>query len=234
DSACRAAFPHLREELQAVMARIDQGVTVAVIDPSSGRTVEVRPTRGLVAEGIRFLMYGKGGADLPRQIHAAAQGDLKTLVKTALDRRKALDDVLAMGMFLSVTCAEDLPFITADMARRATAGTLLGDYRIAQQKRACTAWPRGDIPRDAHELVRSDVPVLLLSGERDPVTPPEFGERVAKPLRHGLHLVVPRGGHGGEGACVQAIERQFLAKASVQGLDTSCLRATPPTRFNVG
>lgn len=58
-----------------------------------------------------------------------------------------------------------------------TPETFLGDYRIRQQKAVCALWARGKVPADVHELVRSDVPVLLLSGERDPVTPPEMAEQ---------------------------------------------------------
>jgi hypothetical protein len=138
-----------------------------------------------------------------------------------------------MGMDFSVTCAEDLPYIDAAAAARATAGTLLGDYRIREQKRVCADWPRGAIPADAHQVVRSAVPVLLFSGERDPVTPPEFGRRVAAQLSNSLHVVVPHSGHGTEGPCGDGIVERFMESASVKGLDVSCAAKMPPPRFVV-
>ena len=36
----------------------------------------------------------------------------------------------------------------------------------------CEVWPRGPIDADLHAPLKSDVPVLLLSGGNDPVTPP--------------------------------------------------------------
>jgi pimeloyl-ACP methyl ester carboxylesterase len=238
DRACHAAFPHPEEELRAVFERIDRGVTVPVKDERTGKTVAVRPTRGLVAEGIRFFLYNGGNAanTLPLQIHRAYQGDLAPLVETAIARRLAIFEALSMGMLFSVTCAEDLPFIDPMAAAAATRGTFLGDYRIAEQKRACSAWPRAAVPADVHTPVRSAVPVLLLSGERDPVTPPEFGERVAKNLPNSLHLVLPHGSHGGTGAspCVDRLVGDFIQRADtsgIKGLDTACVAKLKAPRF---
>jgi pimeloyl-ACP methyl ester carboxylesterase len=231
DAACHAAFPDLPRELEAVMERVDSGVKVRIPDPRSGGSVEVTPSRGLIAEGIRFLTYDSGARKVPLAIHLAYQGDMTQLVAIAIDRRAIIDRILAMGMDFSVTCAEDLPFIDDAAAARATAGTLLGDYRIREQKRVCADWPRGSIPPDAHQLVHAAAPVLLLSGERDPVTPPEFGERVAGQLPNSLHVVVPHSGHGAGGPCVEGIVHRFLDRASVKGLDVSCAAKTPPPRF---
>lgn len=233
DAACYAAFPHLSQELQAVMQRVDRGVTVRLPDAKTGGTFEVVPSRGLIAEGLRFLSYDSGARKLPLAVHQAYLGDMAQLVSIAIDRRASIDRILAMGMNFSVTCAEDLPFIDDATATKATAGTVLGDYRIREQKRVCADWPRGAIPADAHQLVHSEVPVLLLSGERDPVTPPEFGERVARELPNSLHVVVPHNGHGSEGPCVDGIIRRFVERASVKGLDVACVAKNPPPHFVV-
>jgi pimeloyl-ACP methyl ester carboxylesterase len=230
DAACRAAFPHLAEELQAVFERVDRGVKVTVKD-AHGDAYEVVPSRGLIAEGLRFLMYGSGARTVPLAVHRAYQGDLSQLVGIAVDRRASIDHLLSMGLNFSVTCAEDLPFIDDAAAARATAGTLLGDYRVREQKRVCADWPRGAVPADVHQPVVSDVPALLISGERDPVTPPEFGERVIKGLSHGRLVIVPHGSHGAEGPCADAVTTHFIERGTVEGLDTSCVTATPPTKF---
>ncbi len=39
------------------------------------------------------------------------------------------------------------------------------------------------------------MPVLLLSGELDPVTPPEYGDQVAAHFPRATHLVAPGQGH---------------------------------------
>lgn len=231
DAACNAAFPNVRSELDAVLERAEKGVSVRVTDTRTGERVEVRPDRGLLAEGIRFLMYGRGGGSLPLQIHRAYQGDLTPLVQMAIEQRLGINEALAMGLNFSVTCAEDLPYITGEMTERETAGTLLRDYRVAAQKAVCENWPRGAVPANIHEPVRSDVPVLLISGEWDPVTPPEFAESVAKTLPNSLHVVVPKGSHGGAGKCTEDLIQKFYDTASVEGLDPSCVKDYPKPVF---
>jgi pimeloyl-ACP methyl ester carboxylesterase len=228
---CRSAFPDTKADLKAIKERIDKGVTVTVTT-DTGKSQEVRPTWGLVAEGMRFLMYGPGAANLPLQIRKAAQGDLAPLVQMSIGRRLNISEGLYMGLNFSVTCAEDLPFITEEMTRTQTAGTYLGDYRVRQQKAACEVWPRGKAPADVHEPVRSNVPVLLISGERDPVTPPEFADQASRFMTNRLHVVVPRGSHGAIGECTENLIRNFTDRASVQGLDPSCAAtAYGPTQF---
>jgi pimeloyl-ACP methyl ester carboxylesterase len=233
DASCHAAFPKVREELNAVLERVDKHPTVKIKDPKNGELVDVVASRGLVAEGFRFQSYGSGARQVPLAIHHAYSGDLAPLISLAVQRRLDLDDLLAMGMLFSVTCAEDLPYITDSAAREAVKGTLLGDYRIAQQKAVCTVWPRGEVPADVHEPVHSTVPVLLFSGERDPVTPPEFGDRVAKNLPNSLHIVVPRGSHGVSGPCASNIMVKFMDSGSVKNLPTACIAEAEPTPFQL-
>jgi pimeloyl-ACP methyl ester carboxylesterase len=233
DPACHAAFPNLAAELHAVIARADHGITVRIPDPHTGAPVDVTADRGTIAEGLRFMMYGSAARQVPLAVHRAYQGDLAQLVSLAIQRRSELDHLLSMGLNFSVTCAEDLPFIDDATAARETANTMLGDYRVRQQKAVCAVWPRGAIPADERELVHSDLPVLLISGERDPVTPPEFGQRVAKGLPNGLHVVAPHQGHGADGPCANQVVAAFVERASTKGLDTSCLTATPPLHFQL-
>jgi pimeloyl-ACP methyl ester carboxylesterase len=219
---CRTAFPDTRADLKTIREQIDKGVTVTVTNTSTGERQKVRPSWGLVAEGIRFMMYGQEVGGLPLQIRKAAQGDLAPLIQMSIERRLNITEGLYWGLDFSVTCAEDLPFITEEMIHQKTPGTYLGDYRIRQQKAACKVWPRGRIPADAHEPVRSDVPVLLISGERDPVTPPELAEQAARAMTNRLHVIVARSGHGGGGECTDNLIRDFTDRASVQGLDPTC------------
>jgi pimeloyl-ACP methyl ester carboxylesterase len=232
DPACEAAYPRVREEFQSIFDRVRKGVDVEVYD-RAGRAVRVRPSVSGFAEGIRHFLYYDDGASFPARIHQAAQGDLAPLVRTAITAETSLMRILSMGMNLSVTCAEDIPFIDDATLARETASTFLGDLRVKEQREACKVWVRGPVPPDLHELVRSDVPVLLLSGGRDSVTPPAFAERAARYLTNSLQVVFPESSHGNWGACGDKIEAEFFDRGSVKGLDVSCAAAQKPTKFVV-
>ncbi len=128
-------------------------------------------------------------------------------------------------MHFSVLCAEDIARVDHEMIARETAGTFLGDYLIGGYAEVCEVWPYARLEPSFWEPVASDVPALLLSGARDPVTPPSGGDAVAQHLGNSLHIVVPGSGHGAGGPCVSEIERRFVETGSIEGLDTSCLEA---------
>jgi dienelactone hydrolase len=98
---------------------------------------------------------------------------------------------------------------------------------MRQQREACTLWPRATIPKDYSEPTRSSAPVLILTGELDPVTPPSNGDAVARHLPNSLRIVVPHGAHGFGGLegleCIFKINADFVAWGSTKELDTSCV-----------
>jgi pimeloyl-ACP methyl ester carboxylesterase len=218
----KSAYPHLREDFAAMVASVRRGVNAPVRD-RDGRTVIVRPGLEAVAEGIRHRLYGDTSNALAGMIHRAALGDLSPIVQAAIDAQIAIDRQLAMGLLLSVSCAEHIPYITDAMAAQETAGTFLGDLRIRAQRAACAQWVRGAVPPDVHAPVRSRIPVLLLSGYRDSVTPPSFGDRVAKNLPNSLHVIFPEASHGVQNACGRDLMTTFIERGTVKGLDTSCV-----------
>jgi hypothetical protein len=130
-------------------------------------------------------------------------------------------------MHLSVTCAEDVPFIAQGAIEPAIAGTYLGGYRVRQQIAACHEWRRGDVPADFHQPLTTDIPALLVSGPYDPVTPPRWAEAVAAHLSHSLHVVIPDAHHGGGGLahpeCYGGLAAKFIERGTTEGLDTSCV-----------
>jgi pimeloyl-ACP methyl ester carboxylesterase len=133
---------------------------------------------------------------------------------------------MAMGMQLSVVCAEDFPRITADQIAREGTHTVFGTHLLATRLRACEFWPKGDVKPAFYEPVVSNVPVLVLSGDLDPVTPPEWGESVLPHLPNSRHIIVPATGHGAiSTGCGMRILQTFINTAAFDQLDTGCLEA---------
>jgi pimeloyl-ACP methyl ester carboxylesterase len=138
-------------------------------------------------------------------------------------------------MYLSVTCAEDLPWIKPGEGERLAVNTFLGDYRLRQQREACALWPRATLPANYSEPVRSSAPVLIVTGEWDPVTPPKNGDYVARFFPNSLHIVVPHGGHGLGGLqgleCLDQLFTQFIEAGIAKNLDTSCVKGIRRSGF---
>lgn len=231
DKECHEAFPNLEGEVKTVLAKLmHRPVEVEVKRGNTNETVRITLSRDLVAEAIRYMLYQALSASrIPLFIHAAWQGNFVPLANAALFYRQNLVATGSNGMYLTVTCAEDLPLIKPGEGERNGPNTFLGDYRLRQQRAACALWPRGKIPADYAAPTDSDVPVLILTGQWDPVTPPTYGDVAAKHLSHSLHVIVPHGGHGFGGLngidCIDNLITSFVEKGSTVELDTSCVGA---------
>jgi pimeloyl-ACP methyl ester carboxylesterase len=233
DPACNGKFPGFRQEFQSVMDRLRrEPVTVEVESPKTHKPVQVRIAWNVVADGVRWALYSpRTSALLPWMVHQAATGDFKYLAQASVNSRLNAIAGLTMGLFFSVTCAEDIPFIDPAQVAARTANTFLGDYRVAQQTAACGVWPRARIEPGHSEPVRTDLPVLVLNGERDPVTPPDFGVRVTQAMTHATRILVPWGTHGGDDPCTDKIQEDFIERGSGDGLDLSCVSKIQMTPF---
>src|SRR6185436_14271220 len=75
----------------------------------------------------------------------------------------------------------------------------------------CASWPVGFL--GSTQAVVSDVPVLLLAGALDPVTPPEYAHLTASTLSHGTVVEFADQGHvvATSGACASEITHRFLS-----------------------
>ena len=233
DASCHNAFPQIRADWQNVLAQLGrEPARVQYSSDGKSAPVTVEIQRDIFAEKIRNWMYGQDKArKIPFVVHQAAQGDFTPFLHEAI--APGIPDFIADGMYLSVTCAEDVPFIDQAEAAKLNEGNPFGNYRVFQQTRACSLWQRGNIPADYREPVSSNLPVLIFSGNLDPITPPQRGEEVAKYLPNSRQVVIPEAGHGVDGlsdaGCIDRIIIDFMDKGSANDLDTSCVdRMAPP------
>ncbi|HEY0686713.1 MAG TPA: alpha/beta hydrolase [Steroidobacter sp.] len=225
DPECRAAYPALRDDYQAMVRRVADGIQVTILNAKGGEKHHLQLDRGLFGEAFRnFLYRPEVYVKVPYIVHRAARGEFEEFGSAALDYARGIR-TLNFGMFLSVTCTEDLPRLDLAASRQAASGTLLGTYRIDQQVAACALWPRG-VPDPARvSPLRSSIPTLLLSGEFDPVTPPKYAAEVARTLSNSAHVIVPKGSHANEaGGCLARISAEAVNEGDVRELDSSCVR----------
>jgi pimeloyl-ACP methyl ester carboxylesterase len=242
DAACMRAYLRVRQELAQLLERLArQPARVGYVLPVTKKEVAVEIKRDVFAEQLRSQMYEPTGARrLPFIIHRAAQGDFTPFLKIAIHDdppSTASDFSIADGMYLSVTCAEDVPLIDPKEAEQLNRDTFFGNYRVIQQRRACRHWARAALPAGYDKPVASDAPVLIFSGYMDPVTPPEWGAEVASHLPNSKHVVIRHHAHVPVGLtnieCLDKVTLEFLERGSVNNLDTSCLDQMLPPPFFV-
>lgn len=234
DTACQAAFPDARSAFADLVARrTQQPAKLRLAHPITGVPTDMTFDGDTLATSVRLLSYApETAALLPLLFHTAAQGDEQVLAAQALMVGDQLGASISNGLNLSVVCAEDEPFIDSEQAHAANGGTYLGDRIVAYLHEACAVWPHGTVPPAFKQPVESRVPVLLLSGEADPVTPPEYAARAARTLPNSLQVIAPGQGHNVVmRGCLPRVAADFVARASVAGLDTACVNDIQPMSF---
>jgi pimeloyl-ACP methyl ester carboxylesterase len=225
DPQCGARFAALPQLFAEVLARLDRGAADET-DPAPISALELRTL-------VRFMSYSAATvALLPVLISEAHAGNYAPLAGQARTLLRELPESLSFPMSSSVTCAEDVPYV-AEAATGGLDSTYLGTAIVDALRQICARWPVGPVDPEFKSAVVSDAPVLLLSGEYDPITPPAYAERVrAEGLTNSVHVVGRGQGHGLVGiGCVPRVLRSFLEEPTPSSLDASCLTREPPTPF---
>jgi len=222
--ACQQANPNLSADLAAILKRLDQSPARATVRPTTGDPVTVTMSRGDFLYAMRGMLYSAGAQnDLPPMItQAAATGDVSAFAQRYWARAVSMGRSIAYGMHLSVLCPEDVNVLTDAQVAAETRTTRIGSYIVNEYRTACALWPKVPVAADFRTPVTARVPVLLVSGKYDPVTPPEFGDRIAKSLPLARHIAVSTSGHGSASGCPRAAALFVLSRGTFEGMPEAC------------
>ncbi len=227
--ACAARFGDLAAGIRTVQERLRaQPQPVEMHDPQTFARVQRQMGAGDLAELLRFYLYSDTTSALvPLAISQARDGDYASVLAQS---QLVVGDVaghLSSGMSASVLCTED-----ADLLRENSADeqTLLGGGTVRSAIAACGQWPHGARSADFHAPLATGLPVLVLSGEFDPVTPARYGAEIVAALPRARQLVAPGQGHAVIGAgCMPRLVSAFVQGRDPAGLDDACLKALGDT-----
>lgn len=230
DDACKKNFPDLQTEFESLLNRLEETPAEIIIPhPLTNKALELTVTRQMILNMVFNTLYVPDlVAALPLSIHAAyADENYAPLISQAF----MVDAGIYDGMFYAVTCTEDAPLISESDAAKRSANSVFGN-RTIDFAAICAEWPKGQVSPEFRIPVKSDVPVLILSGEADPITPPWHAEKVAETLSNDLSLTFTGMGHGNlSSRCTTNLFKDFIKSASPEGLDTTCVANIQPPPF---
>ena len=228
--ACKKVFGDWYATLHLLYARLKAGPPpqVTFADPSSYEPVTRTLTADTLAGVVRLFSYSEvTAALLPLAVNEAAHGNYAPLMGQSKLLTGDLSESIEGGMQMSVICTEDAPLLRP---RPQDAGLLLGNQLIDAFIAECKAWPHNPMPKDFHAPFKSSIPTLLISGERDPVTPPAYAGELLPGLSDGRSLVVKGLGHAEPMivGCMPDLVGRFIDTLQPKRLDAQCLKRIGP------
>ncbi|MFT4729785.1 MAG: pimeloyl-ACP methyl ester carboxylesterase [Granulosicoccus sp.] len=236
DQGCFNAFGDLSEPTMALLDSLNKSPkSITFEDIATGSLSTMELTREHLAVTIRLMSYSaQTAAILPSMLHdAIINENFAPLTRQAKLQAESLGNTLANGMHLAIICTEDAPYVSLGENTDEPA-TYLGKGTIDSLMASCKNWPSGYIDKDFKEPVVSDAPVLILSGEADPVTPPDYGESIIPTLSNSRHIINPDQGHmQAPFGCMPVLLAKFVSTADVKNLNIDCLQRLRVTPFFV-
>jgi pimeloyl-ACP methyl ester carboxylesterase len=144
---------------------------------------------------------------------------------------------ISFGMYYSVECGEDMDFLKGQDIMAAASAVNIELYKytydsLMREFTECQLWPQIPVPAVQKQPVVSSIPTLLLSGEYDPITPPDNGIMAARTLSNGYFLQFPATGHGvlGTNKCADMIVTAFLDNPN-QHPNAQCITTMQEPKF---
>lgn len=225
DKVCRDKLGDPRAQLNTLLATLANGpVPVRYRDAITGERKDGQFSTGHLAILTRLLAYQPIAASLlPLQFSEANKGHIDSLMALSEMVTRDISDQIMHGMQLSVMCSEDVPDLVVDPE---DSKRLLGTGLVDLMKAQCAVWPHKARPADYRKPLQGNLPVLILSGEFDPVTPPRYGDLVAKHLPNSKHIIAKGTGHNVLPiGCMPKLFAKFLETADAKNLDDTCMKS---------
>lgn len=197
DPTCNAMYPDLRNAFYGLVDQLNaQPVWVSL--PADGGEQSVLLDGGLMIDVLFVGLYNPAvTASMPQMIYDVRQGDYRIL----RDRLALYFDASgALGMQMSVQCAEEIRFNTAGDAYVAAQGVqpqIAAFYPASVEPlfAVCGEWATTPLDPRENFPVTSNVPALILAGEHDPITPPHWGQMVDADLSNAYFHEFSGNGH---------------------------------------
>jgi pimeloyl-ACP methyl ester carboxylesterase len=240
DEACNSAYPDLEGLTFGVAERLNaEPYLTEHIAPLSGELYTVALTGDRFMNFLFQAFYQTGWLPyLPQMIAEADQGQYDLLLTLYLGVVESLGSV-SYGMNLSVQCAEEIPFGDPTSIQSASQGSPLQQFMDAQLNTgrymydACNLWtPQAAPDPQENQAVTSAVPTLIVAGEFDPITPPDWGAILHEDLPNSYFYTLPATGHGAAlgNDCASELLLNFWDSPSSDPAP-ACLAALPAIQF---
>lgn len=234
DSLLNKSYPDLQNRLLNLMAEAHSNpLQVDISHPGTGQPVQLTiDGAGVFHLVAAFMASSSYIFSFPYTMNLLCEKS--PMVLTFLAKSLAPMPEYSWGMRYSIWCNEEFPFEDFEaFARHDNLPAPLSGFEwTVVEPEIYDFWPRRSIDSLDNQPVFSQIPALVVNGQYDPDTPPEWGRRVCETLPNSHYFVFPGQSHLPlfVHPCGRKMGIDFLNKPQERPSD-SCLVASGPFKF---
>ncbi|GAB4517861.1 MAG: alpha/beta fold hydrolase [Allomuricauda sp.] len=238
DKNCSTAYPNIKQRFfEYLRDKSKNPLVVEVENPKSGK-METFNLKGEDLITVFTASSTDGVPFVPAEINKLLMGDLSSVKEQLSYLFEGPGKGIGIGMRLSVWCAEEAAFNDWERISEETnkypeiKGLSPGTY----DQRICDIWGVSKVPDRENEAIQSDIPVLLISGQYDELTPPRWAVGMQKNFTNSYHVVFQGWKHGPttnwDNPCAMEVAHQFFNQPWVRP-KLDCLDSIVAPKFKL-
>jgi pimeloyl-ACP methyl ester carboxylesterase len=222
DPVAGKEIPDFLGLMKTVFDRLDaQPETVEVTDPRTKLKVKVIVNKFV----LQFLVANNIGttvtARFPALLLRASKGDFSNPAQVWLNQSRS---EIGSAMSYMMDCASGQTAARREQIAREAKGTLLEDFSNFPFPEICEEWNAPDLGDGFRAPLRSDVPVLFISGTLDARTPVSNAEEYRKGFPNSTHIIIEGAVHS---------DPLFLSSPKIKEGMMEFLRGQPVTTTKI-
>jgi pimeloyl-ACP methyl ester carboxylesterase len=229
DANLNKQIPDFLGLMRTVLDRLEkEPVTVEATDPKTKQKVEVVINKYV----LQLLTASAIGTDVitafPRLYLAASKGDFSEIAPQWLNLSRSS---IGSAMAFMMDCSSGASVERHRRIQREARETLLENAADIVFPDVCDAWGNPDLGRSFRAPVKSNIPVLFISGTLDGRTPVSNAEEVRKAFPNSKHLIIEGAWHS-DPLFLSSPKIKDVMLEFMRGVPVSTTRITlPPLKF---
>ena len=235
DAACDAAYPDLESIFYDAVTQLDtKPISFDVVSQETREEVKLLINGDRLINLIVYLLnFTDALPYIPSWIYKFYEGnaDSDLMLKSYMSFFIFSHEISSEGKGLLVQCGENISVSSAQASETTDAETSQRLQETVNQGRylaLCPAWNIEPTAESEIQLVVSDIPTLLMTGDNDPGFPPAWGISTAENLHNSYYFEFPWASQGllygasAASVCAKSMISAFIADPITKP-DSACM-----------
>ncbi len=219
DGECQQTYPNLRSEFINTYAQLKTNPITIKLNGNDF----ILNQQDILLFMHQMLYNNKTIERIPKFIKALTNRD-KNHISSTIGLFLPRITLINLAVYYSIMTADEGSFNNQQKINKDSKGLLVTDTGLSlfsADPEIIKGWPSIEVKSNHMQRVNSSIPTLLVSGDFDPVTPPNNATIVANSLSNDQHLIFKNNGHVPINGCFFSLAKQFL-NDPIAKLNSNC------------